>query len=109
MKRYGIIMKDKINSIVVSPRKEKKYMAMVCDLDTNKVRKIHFGARSYQQFRDSTTIKKYEKNNHHDKERKRRYFLRHSGVEKKREAVKKELRKAQGRYNAKILSHLYLW
>jgi hypothetical protein len=109
MKRYGINMKEKIIDIKVSNRKEKKYTAFVQNIITRKERKLHFGARNYQQFRDSTSIKKYEKKNHGDKERRRRYFLRHSAKEKKREAVKKELRKSKGLYNAKILSHIYLW
>ena len=109
MKKYGITMTEKIIHIEVSKRKEKKYMVIVKDLITKKERKIHFGARNYQQFKDSTKLKKYSKKNHNDKERKRRYYLRFSGVENKRKAVKKELKKSKGKYNAKILSHIYLW
>ena len=109
MKRYGIPMKEKIIYIEVSKRKEKKYMAIVKDLITKKERKIHFGARDYQQFKDSTKLKKYSGKNHGDKERKRRYYLRHSYEENKSDAVKKELKKSDGTYNAKILSHIYLW
>ena len=109
MKIYGITMKEKIIHMEVSKRKEKKYMVIVKDLITKKERKIHFGARDYKQFKDSTNLKEYSKQNHDDKERKRRYYLRHSGVDKKIEAVIKELIKSKGNYNAKILSHIYLW
>ena len=102
-------MKEKIDRIEVSKRKAKKYMAIVKDLITNKERKIHFGARNYQQFKDSTKLKRYSSKNHNDDERKRRYYLRHSGVEGKREAIKKEEGKSKGTYTAKILAHLYLW
>ena len=106
---YHIKMKEKVDHIKVSTRKNKKYMAIVKDLITNKERKIHFGARNYQQFKDSTNLKQYSSKNHNDHERKRRYYLRHSGVDSKKKAVKKEVRKSKGIYTAKILSHLYLW
>ena len=109
MKRYGIKMKEKIIHIEVSKRKEKKYMIIVKDLITKKERKIHFGARNYQQFKDSTKLKRYSKKNHNDKKRKIRYDLRQSWIENKREAFIEELEKSKGNYEAKILSHIYLW
>jgi hypothetical protein len=75
MIRYGIKMKEKIIHVEVSKRKAKKYMVIVKNLETKKERKIHFGARGYEQFKDSTKIKQYSKNNHDDKKRKRRYYL----------------------------------
>ena len=87
-----------------STRKNKKYMAM---LENGKI--IHFGASDYQQFKDSTGIGAYSNKNHGNKERRRRYFLRHSGVPTKKLALQKELKKSKGNYTAKILSHLYLW
>ena len=68
MKKYGIDMKEKIASIKVSNRKEKKYMVIVRNLKTKKERIIHFGARDYQQYRDSTKIKRYASKNHGDKD-----------------------------------------
>ena len=94
--------KEKIKSIKVSTRKNKKYMAI---LNTNRV--IHFGDKRYQQYFDK--LKKYSKKNHLDKSRRRNYFLRHSGVPTKSKALKKEFTKSNGKYNAKILSHEYLW
>jgi len=37
------------------------------------------------------------------------YFSRHSGTKKRGKAIKKEKRLSKGHYNAKILSHKYLW
>ena len=109
MLRYGMPMTEKIVDIRVSPRNTKKYMAIISNPKTNKDRKIHFGARDYQQFRDSTPLKKYKHKNHLDLVRKRRYYSRFSGVETKSAAIRKEISKSKGTYNAKILSHIYLW
>ena len=38
-----------------------------------------------------------------------RYFARHSGVKNRTQAIKLEKKKSKGCYNAKILSHVYLW
>ena len=37
------------------------------------------------------------------------YYSRHSGTKKRGEAIKREKHKSKGLYNAKILSHIYLW
>ena len=74
-----------------------------------KYRKIHFGASDYEQFKDSTGVGKYSSKNHGDSKRRKSYFLRHSGVQFKKDAVKKEVKKSNGKYTAKILSHLFLW
>ncbi len=104
-----IMKREKIVKIVKSPSTGKKYMAIVQNLVTKKTRKIHFGATGYQQYKDSTSIKIYRSKNHYDKNRRRRYFLRHSGVSGKRQALSKEWKKSKGLFNAKILSHYYLW
>ena len=102
-------MKETIVSIDVSPRKDKKYRARVRNKKTKKERTIHFGHPGYQQYRDLTKLKKYKRKNHLDPQRRRNYFKRHSGVETKGKALEKEIRKSKGLYNAKILSHKYLW
>jgi hypothetical protein len=102
-------MKERIKKIIVSPNKKKKYLAFVYNPNTKKIRKIHFGARGYQQYKDKTKIKKYKNKNHGDKKRKDNYFSRHSGTKNKQEALKKEIKKSKGLYNAKILSHRFLW
>ena len=100
---------ERIKSIKVSPNKNKKYRAEIYNKKSKKTRHIDFGARSYEQFRDSTKIKKYKAKNHKDAKRRRNYFSRHSGVKTKRKALEKEWKKSRGKYNAKILSHQYLW
>ncbi len=69
----------------------KKYSALV--LIKGKVKRVNFGDKRYQQYRDSTPLKLYTRLNHNDKERKRLYLIRHrsdNGV-------------------AGVLSRKYLW
>jgi hypothetical protein len=87
----------------------KKYRVVVEDKKTKKKRTIQFGAKRYQQYKDSSHLGLYTKQNHLDRNRRRRYFLRHSGVNSKREALTKELIENGYRYTPKILSHKYLW
>jgi hypothetical protein len=108
-KRYGVAMKERLIKIVKSTVKGKKYTAIVENLRTKKHHRISFGARGYEQYKDSTQLKLYAKMNHGDKKRRRNYFNRFSGIPTKDAAVRKELRKSHGHYNAKILSHIYLW
>ena len=72
-------------------------------------RKIHFGASDYEQFKDSTSVGKYSHKNHGDSQRRKSYFSRHSGEQFKGRAIEKEFKKSNGKYTAKILSHIYLW
>lgn len=102
-------MKESIVSIQKSPNKHKKYLAVVKNKKTGKLRKIHFGASSYQHYKDLTRIKSWKHKNHNDTKRRKNYFLRHSGVPLKTVALDKEIHKSKGIYNAKILSHKYLW
>ena len=101
-------MDEKLLSIENSPIQFKKYRAII-KTNNDKVRTIDFGDNRYQQYKDLTKIKLYEKNNHGDKNRRKNYFMRHSGVPDKKDALKKEIKKSRGKYNAKILSHKYLW
>lgn len=100
---------EKVLKIIKSPKNDKKYIAIIQNIKTKKQRKIHFGAREYQQYKDSTKLKIYKSKNHNDKNRRKRYFLRHSGVSTKKAALSKEWLKSKGKINAKILSHTYLW
>ena len=97
-------MKERLLHITPSTRKGKKYKATFQDGHS-----IHFGASNYEQYKDSTGVGKYSYKNHGDSTRRRSYFLRHSGKAYKGEAIKKELKKSNGKYTAKILSHTYLW
>jgi hypothetical protein len=110
-RQYGRRSKrvERLRSIKVSPRKGKKYRAEVYNPGTKKTRNIDFGAKDYQQYKDSTRLKKYRSKNHGDKKRRDNYFSRHSGVKSKRKALNKEWSKSKGKFNAKILSHQYLW
>lgn len=101
--------KERIVSITVSKREHKKYTAKVKNLSTGKIRQIHFGDNRYQQFKDSTKIKKYARKNHGDARRRQNYFSRHSGFKTKQKAVAHEWKKSKGKYTPKLLSHIYLW
>ena len=101
-------MKEKILKFVKGPS-SKKYTAFIQDKKTKKVRTIHFGASDYEQFKDRTPLKLYAYKNHYTRKRMQNYFSRHSGTRKRGQAIKMEKKKAKGYYNAKILSHLYLW
>ena len=85
----------------------KKYTATI--KHGKKTRKINFGDRRYQQYKDRTPLGLYSRKNHGERKRMQNYFSRHSGTKKRGEAIKKEILKSGGLYNAKILSHIYLW
>ena len=92
----------------------KKYKVWLRDKTTKNVRTLTFGAKGYEQFKDSTLKSKggglYTHKNHGDAKRRRAYFSRHSrGHARKAEAVAYEVRKSRGLYTPKLLSHIYLW
>jgi len=87
----------------------KKYTAIVKNMKTKKTRKIHFGDRRYQQYKDRTPLKLYKRKNHNTRKRMRNYFNRHSGTKKRGVAIRKEKCKSRGHFTPKILSHIYLW
>jgi ankyrin repeat protein len=101
--------KERIVKITKSKVNGKKYAAIVKNIITKKTRTINFGAKGYQQYRDSTKLKAYKSKNHGDAKRRKLYFTRHSGLPTKQLAIKKEWKKSKGMYNPKILSHTYLW
>jgi len=89
--------------IIKSPRRFKKYRAVFKDYY------VDFGDSRYGQYMDRA-LGIYSHLNHKDNARRRAYFRRFSGVDTKGAALAKELDKVMdGKYNAKILSHLYLW
>ena len=102
-------LKEKIVRIEKPSVKGKKYTAIIKNISTGKERKISYGSKGYSQFNDSTPLKLYSSKDHGDEKRRQNYFSRHSGVKNKKEAIDKELKKSGGFYNAKILSHKYLW
>jgi hypothetical protein len=101
-------MNEKIIKFEKGPH-GKKYTAVVQNKMTKKIRKIHFGASDYQQYKDRTPLKLYAYKNHNDRKRMKNYFNRHSGTKKRNTAITLEKKKSKGYYNAKILSHIYLW
>ena len=105
----NINMNERLVKIIKPTVKNKKYTAIVENKKTNTQRKISFGGLGYEQYKDSTKLKLYAKNNHGDINRRNNYFNRHSGTPNKNDAINKEIKKSKGLYNAKILSHVYLW
>jgi len=90
-------------------KQKKKYTATVRHKSTKKTRKLSFGHKDYQQYRDSTPLGLYKGRDHGDRKRMQRYYSRHSGTKRRGEAIKKEKIKSDGLYTPKILSHIYLW
>ena len=105
-----MMMKEKIIGFDKSSNPSKKYMAYINDLITKKNRVIHFGASNYEQYKDRTPLQLYAYKNHSDKNRQMNYYSRHSnGIKNRKNAISYEKEKSNGYYNAKILSHVYLW
>ena len=102
------MMKERILKFTRGPY-PKKYTAHVRNKKTRKVRKIHFGDARYPQYRDRTPLGLYSYKNHGTRKRMQRYYSRHSGTVKRSVAINREIRKSNGLYNSKILSHKYLW
>lgn len=105
----GRKMKEVITKIIKSPIKNKKYRACIKNKKTKKLRHIDFGGKGYEQYKDRTKLKLYMKDNHGNEKRRNNYFNRHSGTPTKYKAIDKEIKKSDGLYNAKILSHICLW
>ena len=101
-------MKEKILRFERGPH-GKKYTAFIQDKKTKKIRKLHFGASDYEQFKDRTPLKLYAHKNHNTRRRMQNYFNRHSGTKKRGQAIALEKKKSKGYYTPKILSHVYLW
>jgi hypothetical protein len=95
---------ERVVKIEKSRAKGKKYVAFVSDGKTT--RRINFGATGYGQFKDSTNLKLYKSMDHGDPKRRRNYFMRHSNVATKEEALRKEKGAV---ITAKYLAHKYLW
>ena len=101
-------MKEKILKFEKGP-KFKKYTAYIENKTTKKTRKLHFGDKRYQQYKDRTPLKLYKNQNHGTRKRMQNYFKRHSGVKSRKKAIEKEKKKSKGLYTPKLLSHIYLW
>ena len=107
-KKYFREMKETIVNLEEGPN-NKKYTAHIINKKNKKERVLHFGDKNYEQFKDRTNIGLYTKKNHCDKNRQKNYYRRHSGFENRDTAIKHEIKKYNGYYTPKILSHLFLW
>ena len=58
--------------------KNKKYSAILKNTETGRTKKVNFGDKRYQHYKDSTGVGAYSHLNHGDPERRRRYRIRHS-------------------------------
>ena len=105
--RFPKGMKEKIIDFKKGSR-GKKYEALIIDSRGNQ-RSIAFGASKFEHFKDTTGKGFWSKKNHGSVSRRKAYFNRHSGVDTKKEALQKEIQASGGRFNAKILSHKFLW
>jgi len=76
----------------------KKYTACVKNNKTKKVRKIHFGDKRYQQYKDRTPLQLYKNKNHNTRKRMQNYYSRHSGTKKRGEAIKREKHKSKSAF-----------
>jgi hypothetical protein len=101
-------MKETIVKIEKGPF-PKKYTAYIKNKKTKKQRRLNFGDRRYQQYKDRTKLKLYKNQNHGTRKRMRNYYSRHSGTKSRKIAINKEIKKSKGYYTPKILSHKYLW
>jgi hypothetical protein len=101
-------MKEKIIKFKKGPF-PKKYTAYIKNKKTRKIRKLHFGDRRYEQYKDRTNLKLYKHKNHNTRKRMRNYYSRHSGTKCRKDAINDEIIKSEGYYTPKILSHKYLW
>jgi len=102
------MMNEKIIKFVRGPF-PKKYTAFVKNKKIKKIKKIHFGDRRYQQYKDRTPLQLYKNKNHGTRKRMQNFYSRHSGTKNRKKAIKQEKSKSKRLYNAKILSHEYLW
>lgn len=71
----------------------KKYNAILDDNGT--IKKVPFGSRFYQHFKDTTGLNLYSHLDHNDELRKKRYYARFG--------------KKADKYTAKWFSSTYLW
>lgn len=64
-----------LQGFIVSKKPHKKYDAILYDKDTGKIKHVPFGDTRYFHYKDK--IGHYKDLDHNDKERRRRYRLRH--------------------------------
>ena len=82
-----------------SNNKHKKYSVI-----TPSGKKIHFGDKRYEQFRDTTGLGLYTKLNHNDKQRQANYCKRAKGIKNKKGQLTYKDKETPNYYSVK-----YLW
>jgi len=91
----------KLYEIFPSKAKHKKYAVFV--MKDGKKKKIHFGDKRYQQFKDSTRLKKYSNLDHGDKERRKRYLARAKKIKNKKGQLTAKLKSSPNYWAIKFL------
>ena len=90
-----------------SPKSGKKYVAYIPKVD-GKFKKVSFGARAYEHYKDSVPKRlgggKWSSKNHMDKDRRRNYRNRHSGMRNK-----DGKRSIDVKYSPAWFSYHFLW
>lgn len=80
----------------VSKTKNKKYDAILLNEETKREKRVPFGDKRYEQYKDSTGLGKYSHKDHLDKERRKAYHQRHASDKGKK-------------YSAGYFAAKYLW
>lgn len=91
MENYKFIKFEKASA------KDKKYSAIIKNINTGRTKRINFGDKNYQHYFDRTPLKLYSHLNHKDAKRRKNYKSRHTGFIKK------------GFYSPSYFSMEYLW
>tara|TARA_Y100001958_G_C20654722_1_gene181116 strand:- start:15 stop:281 length:267 start_codon:yes stop_codon:yes gene_type:complete len=86
----------KLLRIEVSPRKFKKYVAILRNLNTNRIKQVHFGDSRYQHYKDRTKLKHWKHLDHGDRRRLKRFRQRFKN-------------KAKKKFSAAYFAWKYLW
>ena len=79
-----------------SPKKGKKYTAVLKNKKTGRTKNVHFGSTSYQQYKDRTGIGAYSHKNHNDPKRRKNFKARMGKHAKKK-------------YSAAYFATKFLW
>lgn len=87
-----------------SKNPEKKYSAILLNKVTGRQKIVHFGARGYEHYKDSTGLGLYSAYDHKDRERRRRYLLRHHGTDNRAVALAET-----PKYSPNWFATKYLW
>lgn len=79
-----------------SSKKHKKYMAILQDLESQELKRVHFGDMRYQHYQDRTYLNLYENLNHMDEDLRNVFRQRHK-------------QEAQKMYSSMYFMVHYLW